>query len=167
MTTNELTGDALTVLRAAGWHEGRRTDTISSLRTLKDLRFSVSPYAAAALSELGGLTLQPEDGFDEYVRFDVIVATRNTSMECFDAIQDVLKNRICPIAAGRDYIFCVSSEGRIYLLHDQFTNIYMRPNLSAGINLLCGKKSNRGNELAIDWYAVPKDVRDVLFPSGV
>jgi hypothetical protein len=49
------------LLRAAGWHPGRRVDTAADEQALTEAGFPVTPAAIAALREFSGLTVKRSD----------------------------------------------------------------------------------------------------------
>ena len=54
--------DALTLLRNAGWREGRRIKVADDLETLRAEDFPVTDIAERFLSEYSGLSIAPEGG---------------------------------------------------------------------------------------------------------
>lgn len=114
-----MTPHVAEVLRAHGWHEGRRA-TEATAEAVRQVPYEAFPAAVAALEEFGGLYVD-QDGPGADLRLRPFAVDPTLVPPCGSALADtgrVLGTRLYPlgIEGDADALIVIDESGRVFAL---------------------------------------------------
>ena len=115
-----FTPAVLSVLREAGWSEGRRADTAASSEAfLREWGFAIQRVVADVIREFDGLKCLAEDT-QSWLDFDVRGALRWNLPWQTPAFGSVIGQPLCPVAHGNGCILLLTASGEVVWLKDDW-----------------------------------------------
>jgi len=144
----KLSDRSETLLKSAGWREGRSIDITSLVRHLESKGYSVFPFVVAFLKEFGGLKIQNPSAKPPAAKnwhFDVVEASRRTSLERIKRLYiPRVQSDLCIIGESEDeYVtLMMDKKGQVFGGFEDHL-VFLGKSGHAAINQLASEKYAR------------------------
>ena len=134
-----ISEEARSVLRAAGWQEGRVVDLEPIRAFLEQHGFDLFATARDCLAELHGFKARlSRRGGLSFVHFDVFEAVAQIEEGDRPYIDALAPAPLCPVGHGGGVMLFVSADGEMVLLSDSWLGYSRVPSIAEGMDIILG-----------------------------